>query len=227
MKYLFTILLTYCSLVLTAQNNLQLTFEFGHGTSSWQYSKVQMAETNQTGDTLNLYDLDIHANGPTIIGNINLGYNFEKLTIGLGFSAQHFFINELISESIYLEESNIYIPTTFSSYNDPQPTHFKFYPFVEYAFMRENNLELFALLSGGTFYTHSVAANSNEGFHWFVNLSGGLNYSLNKSIDFSISPTFDYSRLNFAAFDDTERKAPYLNIYSFYTSFGLTYKFID
>jgi len=221
MKFQIPIYLIFCSTILFAQNNVQLSFEFGHGNSNWQYSKVKIAETSQTGDTLNLYDIDIHGHGPTISGNINLGYHFGLLTLGIGLSVQHFFINELITDAIYFEESGLLMPTIFTPYNNPQPTHFKFYPFIEYTFLKENNLELFTSISGGTFLTHSIAENSNEGFHWFVSISSGLNYTLNKSINFSISPTFDYSRLNFDFFQNH----PYFNIYSFYTSFELSYKF--
>jgi len=225
MKKTITLLFIILSLGVSAQNNLQLSFTIAHGNSSWQYSNMQIAETGPTGDTLNLYDIDTHANCPTVIGNVNIGYRFNKLTTGIGFSAQHFFINEFITDAIYSEESNFITPTTFSPYDDPQPTHFKFYPFIEYTFLKENNFELFATMSGGTFLTHSVTENSSEGFHWFVNMSAGLDYILNEKLTFSIAPSFDYSRLNFKLFDEPEREEPYFNISSFYSSFSVKYNF--
>lgn len=225
MKKIILLFLISNTLPLKAQNNLQLTFSIGQGNASWQYSKVQIAETNQTGDTLNLYDLDTHANSPTIVGNINIYYHFNKITTGIGFSAQHLFINEFITEAIYFEASGIYVPITFSFYNHPQPTHFKFYPFIEYALVKNEKFELFTTLTGGTFLTHSITENSNEGFHWFVNMSAGLNYILNEKLTFTISPTFDYSRLNLKVVDNPERKEPYFNIYSFYSTFGVKYNF--
>ncbi len=218
---LFVLAMQYAS----SQNNLNIHFSIAQGNSAWKFKPLQIAETNQTGDTANLIDADIHANCPTVTGSINIGYQFNRLHAGIGFTVQHYFLNEFITDAIYFEESNITIPVVFSSYNEPQPTHFKFYPFIEYAIVKEEKFELSVNVSGGTFFTHSVATDSLEGFHWFVNSAFNLQYNLNERLSFSIAPVFDYSRLNSNLFDDPAREEIYINIYSFVTQFGVSYHF--
>ncbi len=227
MKNILIIIFAICCLNLAAQNIFQISFSVGQGNASWQYSNLQLAETNFEGDTVNLYDLNIHATSPTVIANINAGYSFKKIKAGIGFSLQHYFTDVFIADPIYFEESEFYAPITFSTYNDPQPTYFKFYPYIEYAFVKQDNFELYAGVNGGTFLTHSMTEDSLEGFHWFINISSGVNYNLNDKFTFSFAPTFDYSKVNFDFFDDPVRKNPFLNIYSFYFSAGIKYNFID
>lgn len=208
------------------QNNLQMTFTIGHGNSSWQDDNhFKIAETGATGDTLNVYDVNTHAACPTLMATLNVGYTFNKLNVGISITTQHFFLNEFITDAIYFEGSGTYAPITFSAFNDPQPTHFKFYPFLEFVYLRGYNAELFISASGGTYLTSNMSEDSLEGFHWFVNTSFGLNYTLNKNVIFTIAPTFDYSRFSLDLIDDPDRKDPFFNIWSFYTSFGVKYNF--
>jgi hypothetical protein len=209
------------SFAVYAQQNIHGSFSIGHGNSVWRLSKMQIAETNQTGDTVHLYDVDTHGNAPTILGGGVLMYSFNRLSIGLGIGIQHYFINELITDAIYFEESNILAPTTFSSYNNPQPTHFKFYPILQYQILSNNEFKFSSIIQAGSFLTHSLADNSSEGVHWFVTTSLELSYIFNQRLQFAFSPSFDYSRLNSKNNNSTDK--PFMNIYSFYNSLGVRY----
>ncbi|MFN0275524.1 MAG: hypothetical protein ACKVPJ_07260 [Chitinophagales bacterium] len=226
MKNIITVLLILVIIpfVSTAQNKFQLSFSVAQGNTSWKYNNLKIAETDFEGDTLNVYDINTHATSPTILATLKGGYSFNKLTTGIDITVQHYFTDIFITDPIYFEASEFYFPISFSQYNDPQPTHFKISPYVEYALIKGDKFELFTSVAGGSFLTRSMATDSLEGFHWFINLSAGLNYIMNDKLTFSFFPAFDYSRLNFAFLDKSN---PYLNIYSFYTSFGIKYNLVN
>ena len=222
---LFGLILSY-SISVHAQKNYFLSFSIGNGNSVWQLSKMQIAETNQTGDTLNLYDVDTHANAPSIAGNIGIVYSFGKLSAGLGIGLQHYFINELITDAIYFEESNILAPTSFSSYNNPQPTHVKFSSLFQFKILSNENFSFLSSLKIGTYLTHNITKNTDEGFHWFVTPSFELSYRFNQQLLFNFSSSLDYSRLNPNSKNSINiQDRPYMNIYSFYNSLGVSYQF--
>lgn len=208
---------------LSAQNKFGIQFFISHGNTRWQYDEMQLAETGPSGDTLNMYEIIIHGNSPTLIGNIILDYEVQHITFGFGFSIQHYFINEFITDAIFLEASRIYIPVVTTPYNNPQPTHFKFYPYFEYSIVNTDKFDVFISASGGTFLTRNITVDSLEGARWFVNSALGLKYLLNENWTFVVSPAFDYTRVNFNFLHSMESNTPFLNIYSFYTSIGIKY----
>lgn len=217
---LSVILLCCCGL--SAQNNFQIAFSLGNGSAMWKASPIEVMYSNIFGEPDTTFILDTHGNCPTIAASLNILYQFNRLKVGAGFTAQHYFLNELITEA-----NGSWQPTLFTATNDPQPTHFKFYPHIEYAFIKQDNFELFAAVECGAFLTHDATQDSIEAFHWFGNAAVGLNYKLNENLFFMFAPTFDYSRFNTILTVNPDDQKVFYNIYSFYFSAGIKCKFAD
>jgi len=222
MKKIIILFLTSRTLLLTAQNNLQISFSLGEGNASWKASPIEITYTDIFGEPDTTFVLDTHGNCPTISASINTMYEFNRLKLGLGFTIQHYFLNELITEA-----NGSWQPTLFIATNNPQPTHYKFYPHIEYSFVKQDNFEIFVALEGGTFLTHDGVDNEIETFHWFGNAATGVSFKLNENINFMFAPTFDYSRYNTMLTVNPNKQKIYYNIFSFYFSAGIKYSFTN
>lgn len=205
---------------LSAQNIFQLSFSLGQGNASWIIRPLTIPYYDPFGNSDTSFTVYTHGTSPTVTANIIALYTINRFCFGLGFSTQHYFLNELITEA------NILQPTIFNEANNPQPTHFKFYPHIGYAFVKQENFALFLSIAGGMFLARNQIADEIETNRWFLNVGSGLDLSLNENLSFQLAPSFDFSRINTTLVVAQDQKLFY-NIYSFCFTAGIKYNFTN
>ncbi|MBK8683261.1 MAG: hypothetical protein IPN31_15405 [Bacteroidetes bacterium] len=217
-----SITLIICSLLFLncyTQNNFSISANYGYGNTVWGIKPIEFSFHDIYGNTDTTVFIYTSSSDPCYAFQISGEYAWNKAIVGLSAGMQHFYVRNLIYDGI----PALGIPTIISPVANPTPTHYKFGVYGGYTIAAKNNITVTPYLQLGTFIDDYVS--DEEGFHWYFNTSMQFAYLIADNFKIYIQPSYDYSRWNSNNENNTDDQKIWIDIYSFTTSFGVSYIF--